>query len=60
MIGRIVKEMKWDMGTNESAETKGKCCHGKEIGLMMSKDRGMSGPLYPKLSTCFEGARLTH
>ena len=23
-------------------------------------DWSLSGPLYPKLSTCFEGARLTH
>ena len=33
--------MKWVMGTNESADTKGKCCHGKKIGLKMSKDRGI-------------------
>ena len=36
MIGKIVKEMKWVMGTNESAQTKGKCCHGKEFSPMMS------------------------
>ena len=41
MIGKIVKEMKWVMRTNESAETKGKCRHGKEMGLMMSKNRGI-------------------
>ena len=29
------------MGTNESAETKGKCRHGKGIGPRMSKDRGI-------------------
>ena len=41
MIGKIVKEMKWVMGMNESAEAKGKHYHGKEISLMMSKDRGI-------------------
>ena len=41
MIGKIVKEMKWVMGTSESARTKEKHCHGKEISLMMSKDRGI-------------------
>ena len=41
MIGKIVKEMKWVMGTNESAETKGKHCHGKGIGPIMSKNRGI-------------------
>ena len=41
IIGEIVKEMKWVMGMNESPETKGKHCHGKEISLMMSKDRGI-------------------
>ena len=41
MIGKIIKEMRWVMGMNESSETKGKCCHGKRIGLMMSKDRGI-------------------
>ena len=41
MIGKIVKEMKWVMRTNESAETKGKYCHGKEISLKMSNDRGI-------------------
>ena len=40
-IGKIVKEMKWVMRMNESAETNGKCCHGKGIGLKMSKDRGI-------------------
>ena len=29
------------MRTNESAETKGKCRHGKGISLRMSKDRGI-------------------
>ena len=32
-IGNIVKEMKWVMRTDESAETKGKCHHGKGISL---------------------------
>ena len=41
MIGKIIKEMKWVMRMNESAETKGKCRHGKEISLKMSKDRGI-------------------
>ena len=41
MIGKIVKEMKWVMGTNESAETKGRYCYGKRISPMMSKDRGI-------------------
>ena len=41
MIGKIVKEMKWVMEMNESAETKGKSCHGKEISIKMSKDRGI-------------------
>ena len=41
MIGKIVKEVKWVMGTNESAETKGKHCHGKGISSMISKDRGI-------------------
>ena len=41
MIGKIIKEMEWVMRTNESAETKGKYCHGKEIGPKMSKDRGI-------------------
>ena len=41
MIGKIVKEIKWVMGTSESARTRGKCRHGKEISLMMSKDRGI-------------------
>ena len=33
--------MKWVMRTNESARTKGKCCHGKRIVPKMSKDRGI-------------------
>ena len=41
MIGKIIEEMKWVMGTNESSETKGKCCHGKGINPRMSKDRGI-------------------
>ena len=41
MIGKIIKEMKWVMGTNESSRTKRKCRHGKKIGLKMSKDRGI-------------------
>ena len=41
MIGKIVKEMKWVIGTNESAMTKEKCHHGKEIGPKMSKNRGI-------------------
>ena len=40
-IGKIVKEMKWVMGMNESVETKGKNCHGKEINAMTSKNRGI-------------------
>ena len=32
-------EMKWVMGTSESIETKGKVCHGKIKGPMMSKHR---------------------
>ena len=40
-IGKIVKEMKWVMRTNESAETKRECRHGKGISLRMSKDRGI-------------------
>ena len=40
-ISKIVEEMKWVMGTNESAETKGKQRHGKRIGPMMSKNRGI-------------------
>ena len=40
-IGKIVKEMKWVMRTNESSGTKGKGCHGKGISLKMSKDRGI-------------------
>ena len=39
MIGKIVKEIKWVMGINESAETKGTRCHGKRISPEMSKDR---------------------
>ena len=41
MIGKIVKEMKWVMGMNESAETKGRCCREKESSPMMNKDRGI-------------------
>ena len=41
MIGKIIKEMKWVMRTNESAKTKGKDCHGKRIGPMMSRNRGI-------------------
>ena len=41
MIGKIIKEMKWVVGTNESSRTKGECRHGKEISPMMSKDRGI-------------------
>ena len=40
-IGKVVEEMKWVMRTNESAETKGKCSHGKRISPRMSKDRGI-------------------
>ena len=40
-IGKIVQEMKWVMGTNELARTKGKCRHGKRIGPKMSKNRGI-------------------
>ena len=40
-IGKIVKEMKWVMGMNESSRTKGKDRHEKEISPMMSKDRGI-------------------
>ena len=40
-IGKIVKEMKWVMRTNESAEKKGKCHYGKGISPKMSKDRGI-------------------
>ena len=39
MIGKIVKEMKWVMRANESAMTKGKCCHGKGVSPRISKDR---------------------
>ena len=41
MIGKIFKEMKWVMRTNESARTKGKHHHGKGISPKMSKDRGI-------------------
>ena len=41
MIGKIVKEMKWVMGMNESSETKEKHCHERRISPMMSKDRGI-------------------
>ena len=40
-IGKIIKEIKWVMRTNESAETKGKCRHGKGISLEMGKNRGI-------------------
>ena len=40
-IGKIIKEMKWVMRMNESAETKEKCRHGKGINPKMSKDRGI-------------------
>ena len=40
-IGKIVKEMKWFMRMNKSAETKGKCCHEKGISPKMSKNRGI-------------------
>ena len=40
-IGKIVKEMKWVMRTNESARIKGRRRHGKRISLVMSKDRGI-------------------
>ena len=33
--------MKWVMGMNESAETKGQCCHGKGISPMMRKNRAI-------------------
>ena len=44
-IGEIVKKMKWVMGTNESAETKGKCHHGKCQGcsLRLTGTRGLVG-----------------
>ena len=41
MIGKILKEMKWVMRTNESAKTKGKCRHGREVSPRMSKDRSI-------------------
>ena len=41
MIGKIVKEMKWVMGMNESARIKGRHHHGKGISLMISKNRGI-------------------
>ena len=41
MIGKIVKEMKWVVGMNESARTKENHHHGKGIGPKMSKDRGI-------------------
>ena len=40
-IGKIIKEMKWVMRTNESAKTKRKCRHGKEISLKMSKGKSI-------------------
>ena len=41
VIGKIVKEMKWVIGTSESAKTKGKHRHGKRNSPMMNKDRGI-------------------
>ena len=41
MIGKIVKEMKWVMRMNESAEIKEKYCYEKGISPKMSKDRGI-------------------
>ena len=41
MIGKIIMEMKWVMGMNESAKTKGEHHHGKGVSPMMSKDRGI-------------------
>ena len=41
MICKIVEEMKWVTRMNELARIKGKCRHGKEINLKMSKDRGI-------------------
>ena len=41
MIGKIVKEMKWVMRTNESARTKGEHCYGKRINPMMNKNGGI-------------------
>ena len=41
MIGKIIKEMKWVMRMNDSAETKEKCRHGKGISLKMGKDKGI-------------------
>ena len=48
-IGKIVKEMKWVMRTNESAETKGKCRHGKGISPKMSKDRDICHSVREKM-----------
>ena len=48
-FGKIVKEIKWVMGMNESAETKGKHCHGREISPMMSKDRGIQHSVREKM-----------
>ena len=46
--------------------SQGKVCENHIMDLNCNKlvfnqteDRFVSGPLYPKLSTCFEGARLT-
>ena len=41
MIRKIITEMKWIMRMNESSKTKEKCCYGKKISLMMSKNRGI-------------------
>ena len=49
MISKIVKEMKWVMGMNESAKTKGECCHRKRISLMMGKDRGICHSVREKM-----------
>ena len=49
MIDKIIKKMKWVMRMNESAETKGKCCHGKAVGLMMSKNRGIQHTVRKKM-----------
>ena len=45
MIGKIIKEMKWVMGTNESSRTKGESCHGKcqGYGLQLTGTRGLVG-----------------
>ena len=40
-IGKIIKEMKWVMRMNESAETKEKGSSWEEISPKMSKDKGI-------------------